>query len=66
MKKFSLSTVAPEISTILDVESDVSRFYAELVPLSIKPEEFWARFALSLTLSLAFVLLFHALIHNHA
>ena len=41
--KFSLSSYASEISEILDVEPDVSRFYAELVPLTITPEDFWAR-----------------------
>jgi len=42
--KFSLSTYATEISEILDVEPDVSRYYAELVPITITPEEFWARY----------------------
>lgn len=44
MKKFSLSNFATDIANILDIESDVSRFYAELVPISIKPEEFWSRY----------------------
>ena len=44
MKNFSLSTYAKEIANILDVELDVSRFYAELVPIAIKPEEFWSRY----------------------
>jgi hypothetical protein len=35
--------VAKEISEVLDEEAEVSRFYAELVPAVISPEEFWAR-----------------------
>jgi hypothetical protein len=42
-KKFSLSGHAKEISDVLDQEPEVSRFYAELVPVEISPEEFWAR-----------------------
>lgn len=42
--KFSLSSHAKDIVDILDIEPDVSRFYAELVPISISPEEFWARY----------------------
>lgn len=42
-KKFSLSSYAKEIAQVLDEETEVSRFYAELVPIEISPEEFWAR-----------------------
>lgn len=42
-KKFALSSYAQEIAQVLDIEPEVSRFYAELVPLEIPPEEFWAR-----------------------
>ena len=42
-KKFSLSSQAAEIAELLDEEQDVSRYYAELVPAQVKPEEFWAR-----------------------
>lgn len=44
LKNFSLSSFASEIANVLDLESDVSRFYAELVPISLKPEEFWSRY----------------------
>lgn len=43
MKKFNLATYAGEIASTLDIEPEVSRFYAELVPIKISPEEFWAR-----------------------
>lgn len=43
LKKFSLSSQASDIAELLDAEVDVSRYYAELVPSQIKPEEFWAR-----------------------
>jgi hypothetical protein len=42
-KKFTLSTYAPDIASTLDIEPEVSRFYAELVPTVIAPDEFWAR-----------------------
>jgi hypothetical protein len=42
-KKFSLSGFAKDIAQVLDEEPEVSRFYAELVPVEISPEEFWAR-----------------------
>lgn len=42
-KTFSMSSSAAEIARVLDEESEVSRFYAELVPLSMSPEEFWGR-----------------------
>lgn len=44
MKAFSLSSNASEIANILDVEPDVSRYYAELVPAQLNPEEFWGRY----------------------
>lgn len=31
------------IAEVLDEEPEVSRFYAELVPIHITPDEFWAR-----------------------
>mmetsp|Transcript_22676 Transcript_22676/g.20594 ORF Transcript_22676/g.20594 Transcript_22676/m.20594 type:complete len:283 (+) Transcript_22676:163-1011(+) len=43
LKSFSLSNYSREISDVLDNESDVARFYAELVPIAISAEEFWAR-----------------------
>jgi hypothetical protein len=43
-KTFSLSTYATDIADILDAEVDVSRFYADLVPIKLKPDEFWARY----------------------
>lgn len=42
-KKFNLSSYAQQIAQVLDAETEVSRFYAELVPVEIAPEEFWAR-----------------------
>eukprot|EP00981_Chlorochromonas_danica_P001838 scaffold386_cov174-Ochromonas_danica.AAC.12 len=42
-KRFALSSYGDKIAEVLDVEPEVSRFYAELVPLQISPEEFWAR-----------------------
>lgn len=44
LKTFSLSSHAAEISSILDEEQDVARYYTELVPIQIRPEEFWARY----------------------
>jgi len=44
-KKFNLSSCATDIATVLDEEPEVSRFYAELVPISLDPEEFWCRYA---------------------
>ena len=43
MRSFSLSTYAAEIAQLLDDEPDVARYYAELVPVQISPEQFWAR-----------------------
>ena len=43
LKKFSLSSQASEIAELLDEEVDVPRYYAELVPAQVKPEEFWSR-----------------------
>jgi myosin heavy subunit len=42
-KKFDLGSYSKQIASVLDEEPEVSRFYAELVPLQIKPDEFWAR-----------------------
>ncbi len=42
-KKFTLTSHANEIAEVLDEEPEVSRFYAELVPIQITPDEFWAR-----------------------
>ena len=39
-----MSSHGLDIANILDEEIDVSRYYAELVPTQISPEEFWARF----------------------
>lgn len=44
LRQFSLSSQAVEIGTILDEEPDVPRYYAELVPAVMIPEEFWSRF----------------------
>jgi hypothetical protein len=47
LKKFSLGNKAAEISELLDEESvgvDVSRYYADLVPTKLTPEEFWSRY----------------------
>jgi BSD domain len=43
VKKFSLSSQATDIAELLDAEVDVSRYYAELVPSKVRPEDFWAR-----------------------
>lgn len=43
LKKFNLSEFAGYIADVLDDEPEVSRFYAELVPIQISPEEFWSR-----------------------
>lgn len=40
---FTLSSQAVEIGSILDEEPDVARYYAELVPATMVPEEFWGR-----------------------
>jgi len=42
-KRFALSSYTKEIGEVLDEEPEVSRFYAELVPLQISAEEFWSR-----------------------
>ena len=44
MKTFSLVNYAGEIAETLDEELDVARFYAELVPIKLTPEQFWSRF----------------------
>ena len=44
MKSFHFTNVATEISELLDSEPDVARYYADLVPISLKPEEFWSRY----------------------
>ena len=44
MRQFSLSSQGVDIAQLLDDEPDVSRFYAELVPIKISPELFWARY----------------------
>mmetsp|Transcript_1155 Transcript_1155/g.1913 ORF Transcript_1155/g.1913 Transcript_1155/m.1913 type:complete len:352 (-) Transcript_1155:144-1199(-) len=43
LKKFDLGSFAADVASTLDVEPEVSRFYAELVPIQISPQEFWAR-----------------------
>jgi hypothetical protein len=42
-KKFTLTMHSNAIAEVLDEEPEVSRFYAELVPIHITPDEFWAR-----------------------
>jgi len=42
-KKFNLSSLTEDIASVLDEEPEISRFYTELVPLTIPPDEFWAR-----------------------
>eukprot|EP01031_Cornospumella_fuschlensis_P029590 gene29590-35719_t len=49
-KHFSLAGHAQEIGAVLDAESEVSRFYAELVPLQVSAEIFWARYFFRLKL----------------
>ena len=44
MRTFSLSSQGADIAQLLDVEPDVSRYYAELVPTQISPDLFWARY----------------------
>eukprot|EP00607_Mallomonas_marina_P008644 CAMPEP_0182423648 /NCGR_PEP_ID=MMETSP1167-20130531/9718_1 /TAXON_ID=2988 /ORGANISM="Mallomonas Sp, Strain CCMP3275" /LENGTH=517 /DNA_ID=CAMNT_0024602825 /DNA_START=34 /DNA_END=1587 /DNA_ORIENTATION=+ len=43
-RSFSLTSKAAEIAQVLDQEMDVSRFYADLVPINITADEFWARY----------------------
>jgi len=43
-KNFSLAMYGAEVAKLLDDEPDVSRYYAELVPNELKPEEFWSRY----------------------
>ena len=50
MRSFSLSSHAADIALLLDEEVDVSRYYADLVPISISPELFWARYFFRLVL----------------
>lgn len=45
---FTLSSQAVEIGNILDEEPDVPRYYAELVPAKMVPEEFWGRYMCTL------------------
>jgi hypothetical protein len=40
---FNMSTYSVEIGQVLDAEPEVSRFYTELVPGTMTPEEFWGR-----------------------
>ena len=49
-KDFTLSAKAVEIGTILDEEPDVPRYYAELVPGMMVPEEFWGRYTCSFSI----------------
>ena len=49
-RKFSLGSHGAEIAELLDAEVDVSRYYAELVPAQIRPEDFWARYFFRLML----------------
>ncbi len=44
LKNFSLAMYGNEIAKLLDDEPDVSRYYAELVPKELKPDEFWSRY----------------------
>lgn len=44
LRNFALGSQATEIANVLDLEPEVSRYYAELVPIKISPEEFWARY----------------------
>lgn len=44
LKSFSLGGYAHDIGFVLDDEPEVSRFYAELVPAQLTPEEFWSRY----------------------
>ena len=44
MKNFSLVSKKEEIQSVLDEEVDISRYYADLVPISLKPEHFWGRY----------------------
>jgi hypothetical protein len=41
--KFSLANYNVDIAAVLDAEPDVSRYYTELVPAKLQPEEFWGR-----------------------
>ncbi len=43
MKHFSLIDYGAQIGELLDEEGEVSRYYAELVPIKLSPEEFWSR-----------------------
>ena len=49
-RNFSLASHGMEIGELLDAEVDVSRYYAELVPAQIRPEDFWARYFFRLML----------------
>lgn len=49
-KGFALSSYNVDIASLLDLEHDVSRYYAELVPAQIRPELFWARYFFKLQL----------------
>lgn len=44
LKNFSLAMYGNEIAKLLDDEPDVSRYYAELVPKELTPDEFWSRY----------------------
>ena len=46
LKKFDMSDFGGYIAEVFDEYPEVSRFYAELVPIKITPEEFWSRYEL--------------------
>ena len=43
-KSFILADYTSDIVELLDEEPDISRHYAELVPIKMVPEEFWSRY----------------------
>jgi hypothetical protein len=43
LKKFDMGDFGGYIADVLDEQPEVSRFYAELVPIKITPDEFWSR-----------------------
>lgn len=43
-KNFSLAMCGNDVAKLLDDEPDVSRYYTELVPSQLKPDEFWSRY----------------------
>ena len=44
MKFFSVESKKDDIQAVLDEELDISRYYADLVPISVKPDHFWGRY----------------------